>query len=516
MKRILVVILLITGFLSTGNLSSQADDFSDSFGNQADYITNENSVRIKAPALFEPCLTVITKQCIESISAEDENGKIYKATPLSTKSYQWESGILKQIPDWSLEGIKFQYETNIFGISVSQIPNGVEICSKDRTQCSGRNIGKIQMFIYPHFSSPKKPTLINFIDETNQKQCGTLVKPDFCYGPPLFGVNLKWTVKLVVNPFVQGVIWGRSTGPEFDVLTKNFKKSNFDLIQISGTNLKYEDFVVSELRNTPILSRSKSDYVRDYLWIEVNDNLSSYAKYVAGKCMDLLNGNQSVKMVSNAWQMNAPVWNADERILSVALFSPSKSFDGTLTKGYLEIAIPFDLVRCLWGVDSRYSAKASVQVTYPNSSEKQIVTFSQFNKNNSLYLVGNNFHYSNPTFGVKILEDSNPSFAESSQLDKLENLLTNRINLLIKKYPKDKSRLLRIRQLLVKTKIVDDKSSTKSSVDKRQINLELVLASIVRYEKSKDKGTYYCISSSNIQFRSGKKVVCPPGYNVEL
>jgi hypothetical protein len=396
-----IMIFLIVFSMTTPPLYAN-ESKPDAFGNFPDVITDQFGQPQPAPKLFEPCKGEIKETCIKSIKATDAFGKVYAASQQSTTSFQWQSGVLVEMPDWKLNGYQFDYGSDLFGVSISQIPNEIKACSHDGRYCSDFNSGKLQLFIYPHFKSTKTPSPITFLGENNQEQCGTKAKPESCFAPPLFGATLNWSLELYVKPLEAGVLWGRSTLSDYLVLNKANSKIPFDLIEISAKNLIYPDFIFTEIRNSEISNRAKSDYVRDYLWLEMNYRSNSYTNYLTDQCSISITNENFVRLSSNAWNMNKPQWNSKSQSLEIKLSSPSFDHLGSKTKGYLEVAIPQTLAKCLWNVRTKSIAKLDVEVFYDNNNEKQVVTFSQASNENSIKLTANNFHYSSPTFAIKL------------------------------------------------------------------------------------------------------------------
>ena len=396
-----MMISLIVLSISTPQLNAN-ELKPDTFGNFPDAITNSLGQPQAAPKMFRPCSAEITETCIKSISTTTADGKMYIATPQKSNSLQWQYGILEEMPDWKLNGYEFDYGSDLFGLSVRQIPNDLKSISHDGRQTSYLNFGKLQVILYPYFNAIKKPSLITFQNEENQLQCGTKAKPENCYAPPLFGSSLTWKMELYVEPLEAGVLWGRSISSNFKVITRASEKLPFDLVEISAKNLNYPDFVESEIRNTDVIFRKKSDYVRDYLVLELNYKSNNYTKYIANQCVENVKDDNYIRLSSNAWSMENPRWNSASRSLEIKLKSPSYDHLGSKTVGYLELSIPQPLAKCLWNVEGKSLAKLDVEVFYDDNNERQVVTLSQTSNEKVINLVANNFHYSSPIFAFKL------------------------------------------------------------------------------------------------------------------
>lgn len=404
---LLKLIVLISLFIFISHTALHAEDLKpDRFGNFPDVITNSLGQPQTAPKMFKPCSLQIKETCIKSISATTSDGKTYFASPQNSNSFQWQYGILEEMPDWKLEGYQFDYGSDLFGLSVRQVPNDIKSFSQDGRQTGYLNFGKLQVILYPYFNATKRPSLINFQNEINQLQCGTKIKAENCFAPPIFGTSLKWKIDLFVEPLEAGVLWGKSTSSDFKVVSRASEKLPFDLVEISAKNLIYPDFVISEIRDTDVISRIKSDYIRDYLVLELNYKSNSYTKYIAQNCVNTISNENFVKLSSNAWSMENPKWNSINQSLEIKLTSPSFDSRGSKTVGYLELSIPQSLAKCLWNIDAKSVAKLDVEVFYDTNNEKQVVTLSQTSTEKSINLVANNFHYSSPTFAFKLSKKS--------------------------------------------------------------------------------------------------------------
>jgi hypothetical protein len=400
-KAFIVFFSLLLSFANIPNAISESN-LVDEFGNKSDVITNSLGEVIPAPEIFRPCGMTISKQCIKSISATDANGKVFIAKPSGTLSYQWQSGLLVNVPDWELTNKNFLFGSNLFGISISQIPNDLKWRSANGFSGGDLNYGKLQVFIYPHFKSKVASQVINFAGEATQRQCGSPQNSELCFAPPLFGESLNWKIQMYVDPIEPGVLWGRSISSNYKVISKANSDNKFDFIEISGKNIEYPDFVLTEIRNRPILERKKSDYSRDYLVLELNYKTNNYTRYIANNCVNSFSKDNYVTLSSNAWSMENPKWNSLNSSLEIKLNSPSYTHLGAKTVGYLELEIPQALAKCLWDIKSNSISKLDVEVFYDQNNEKQVVSLIQTSTDRSIRLVANNFHYSSPTFAFKM------------------------------------------------------------------------------------------------------------------
>ena len=402
MKKVFIVFFSLLLSLASMPAAISESNLVDEFGNKSDVITNGLGEVIPAPEIFRPCGAAITKQCIKSITATDQNGVVFTAKPSGTLSYQWQSGLLVKVPDWELTKKEFSFGSNLFGVSISQSPNDLKWQSANGLSVGELNYGKIQVFLYPYFEGKITPQVVNFAGEKTQLQCGKAQNPEPCFAPPLFGESLNWKIQMYVKPIEPGVLWGRSTSGNFRTISKANPSFEWDLIEISGKNMEYPDFVFSEIRNQLISERSKSDYSRDYLWLEMHYKTNSFTRSLADKCVNSIPSDQYVTFASNAWSMDTPKWNTLSSSLEVKLTSPSYTHLGTKTVGYLELEIPQDLAKCLWDIKSNAISKLDVEVFYDQNNEKQIVSLIQTSTDRSIKLVANNFHYSSPTFAFKL------------------------------------------------------------------------------------------------------------------
>lgn len=402
MKKAFIVFFILLLSLANSPTAFSESNLVDEFGNKSDVITNSLEEVIPAPEIFRPCGNTITKQCIKSISATNENGVVFTAKPSGTFSYQWQSGLLVSVPDWELSNMNFSFGSNLFGASISQIPNDLKWRSANGFFRGEINFGKLQVFVYPYFKGELKSQIVEFEGEKTQRQCGSPQNPELCFAPPLFGESLNWKIQMYVNPIEPGVLWGRSTSSNYKVISNADSNQKLALIEISGRNIEYPDFVFNEIRNEPIPERTKSDYSRDYLWLELNYKNNNYTSYVAEKCVNSIPVDQYVTLSSNAWRMENPKWNSLNNSLEIKLNAPSYNHRGAKTAGYLELDIPQSLAKCLWNINANSIAKLDVEVFYDQNNEKQVVSLIQTSTDKSIKLVASNFHYSSPTFAFKL------------------------------------------------------------------------------------------------------------------
>ncbi|MCX6441982.1 MAG: hypothetical protein NTX60_04215, partial [Actinobacteria bacterium] len=141
MKKVFIAFFSLLLSLASMPAAISESNLVDEFGNKSDLITNSLGEVIPAPEIFKPCGTTITKQCIKSITATDQNGVVFTAKPSGTLSYQWQSGLLVKVPDWELTNKNFSFGSNRFGVSITQIPNDMKIRTADGLYETSLNLG---------------------------------------------------------------------------------------------------------------------------------------------------------------------------------------------------------------------------------------------------------------------------------------------------------------------------------------------------------------------------------------
>ena len=117
-------------------------------------------------------------------------------------------------------------------------------------------------------------------------------------------------------------------------------------------------------------------------------------------------------VLTNAYYMWNPTWDAVNNSINVKLQSTHTDVDGSLSKGYLEVRVPLQMAKCMWGVDVSGNINAKFTLTYPDGSNPDLITVTTTVKQDDFYMIAAGFHFSSPTISLK-LEKSVPASTES-------------------------------------------------------------------------------------------------------
>ena len=79
--------------------------------------------------------------------------------------------------------------------------------------------------------------------------------------------------------------------------------------------------------------------------------------------------------------------------------------DGSLNQGLIELQVPVEMAKCLWGVDLSRAVSASMSATYTDGSATQVISTKTSVRNNYYILSSYGFHYSSPLLKVKMQQD---------------------------------------------------------------------------------------------------------------
>jgi hypothetical protein len=127
---------------------------------------------------------------------------------------------------------------------------------------------------------------------------------------------------------------------------------------------------------------------------------ANYATTWMQKCF----ADSPMSMWSNGLIEGYPYWDLSDRTLSVTLPAPHLKEDGSQNVGNLNFEIPIAVANCMWGIDLRGATQTTVSVFYPELGTTEVMTADAKVLRDIYYLSLSNFHYSSPTFKVKIVQ----------------------------------------------------------------------------------------------------------------
>ena len=98
------------------------------------------------------------------------------------------------------------------------------------------------------------------------------------------------------------------------------------------------------------------------------------------------------------YSSSVPTWDTESRSFAFTVASTHLAMDGQASRGYYQLALSVDLVKCLWGNDAS-AANAQIRIVSGNGTS-QIATTNARQQDGIFYFTAANFEYSNPKLMV--------------------------------------------------------------------------------------------------------------------
>ena len=379
----------------------------------ADQVTDVN--------LFKNCISISDNNCIESISAQDQDGKSYPAIPTgrftnySLGNDSFASHIKGFGEEWDFQGLKFQNGTGKIIIFSYYIPPSFLHCWNDGN-CS-QNVEEFNTLIWPSNIDGGGPLQSQKLTGTNAIQvCPS--NPNNCTissSQWLFDsdVTITFNVRISSN-MIPAYAAGRAKNV---TITYSSLDSNTNKMTISASPLKLQQ-VFYGVPDSSIFERAFAIDDEINIFIGGSKNMSVNR---LGPCWNVPGVHGGVQIMTNAYGWTLPYWSTTDQMIKSDLKAPHFSVDGTINTGYLEISIPTEEAKCMWGVDLKNNVEAKVQFLDENGETQVIMALAKLYKSEYRLSVSG-FHYSSPTVGIKLLDTSNTPSQQSKRTSSATNL----------------------------------------------------------------------------------------------
>ena len=342
-------------------------------------------------------------RCIESLVATKADGTKIKAQPTGRIINQslgntdpYFKYIQGQSVEWEFPGLTFQNGSGRAFLRSYYWPASNLHCWSDGN-CSS-NEEEWGTYMVPSDLSGSRP-LVNLSQQDAQVICPS--NPSGCTlgSPPWeFGIDISFTLTVRMAPdFVPLYTQGRVKN--FQLTQLNSKNSSYHEFAISFTPLKLQN-VAYQLSDPSQIDHSLYETDQGVIWVYGMNNSKVRSLGNCGSVGGLV-------VSSNAYFMWNPVWNSENSSLDVRLQSTHRDLNGELSKGYLEVKVPLDMAKCLWGVDIAGNVTAKFSLIYPDQSSPDVISISSKVSQGNYEMVAAGFHFSSPTVQVKLL--NNPS-----------------------------------------------------------------------------------------------------------
>jgi len=371
---------------------------------------NANADSVSTPVnFFRPCAGN-DDQCIESISAVMPDGKVISGKLTGrTVNGAWGGndaflGVLQgQVDEWEFQGLRFENGTNRAIMRTYYWPPSDLHCWNDGN-CS-LNEEEWGLYFDPSWLDGYRPVVS--VNSEDAKIVCPNAESNCNLGSPPWQFNTTAKFRLVVrmpNSFNPLYTQGRAKEFSLTKIVNPISNGAYQIFQeeFSPITLQNVDY---QLPDISVIQRSLYTTDEPAIWTYGMNNSKVSSLGPCGR-------SGGLDVLTNAYYMWNPTWDSGNGAINVKLQSTHTDENGSLSKGYLEVRVPVQMAKCMWGVDVSGNINAKFTLTYPDGSSPDLITVTTSVKQNDFYMIAAGFHFSSPTISLK-LEKSAPAPSES-------------------------------------------------------------------------------------------------------
>jgi len=362
--------------------------------------------------IWQPCVSVNTSPCIQSLNLIDRSGKVLPATPKSpfvssyNFGYQTFAGNLYQ---WDVPGLKQANGNSQLWVTAEWFPLGTPYCWAPNQALNSCDYGvdSIRVSITPFGGGATEP--VHFPLLPSDKICGTVASPQLCYHGWDLSDQYQYQVTLKMPPnFSVAMMVGEGGG---GFVTKSVASDGSPLVTLTGAPALKTYAVNSEVNPNPD-DQSKAVTGGVSLTFYVQSTVSKEAIWTNG-----CNGGQTLSFWRTSIIGNTPFWSKEDDSIEMQMGGPHFLADGSLNSGLFQIQVPVTMAQCLWGVDLGKAIKATVSASYGNSGTTELLVTTANIRSAYYVLTSSGFHYSSPLLKMRLQQDASGSIPIVSPLD---------------------------------------------------------------------------------------------------
>ena len=352
---------------------------------------------------FASCVDEPEENCIESISATTPDGKTINGMLTNIRTdVDFNAGTFWHakgtIPVYEFPGLKFDYGSSRLIVRGFYWPDNSEYCAYG--SCTMHN-ESILAWVNPYAPGINNP----------------MFKTDVIFHLVL---HAPFTFQLFSSN-------GRAKNVQFKDSTfriaNNFKgvmtKSIWE-ISFTPIRLEQADFGSNDPAST-YQAVAYEDGPALWLYGMDNDVSAALEPCVFNVYTLHMNNNTPMSVYSNAVSMSMPRWDAKNKSIDIWTKSPHLTTAGELNTGYIEARIPLAMAKCMWGVSLEGNITGKIAVTYEDGSAPTTVTMTGSVTKDDYLLIIAGFHFSAPTFHIKLDQSMGEKVADNSATSKTSN-----------------------------------------------------------------------------------------------
>jgi hypothetical protein len=343
----------------------------------------DEPLKITGPLkLFEPCEPGQLYSCIEYVGIINDAGKVTEIftsgePELVSFPFGYQHSYTGRVYDWKTPNIIHGNGSEVLKIKAFYWPWGLA------TQCA------------PHPTTPERLNCGYYNDQ---------IHIDFVGAP---NNTVKYVVR-VRTPKDWSPRW--SVGAGKNGSTEFIKKSDgAGTFEIRATPA-LKSYYPPGTNYYPILNKSSLTYTDPVVPLKAGYTVTELKSVTLSSRQGQITRMQKcftdapMSMWSNGLIEWWSQWDVEDQTLSVTIPAPHLKEDGSQNVGNLNYEIPVAVANCMWGIDLKGATQTTVSLFYPELGTTEVMTADAKVLRDIYYLSLSNFHYSSPTFKVKIVQ----------------------------------------------------------------------------------------------------------------
>ena len=359
---------------------------------------------------FLLCASASEMNCIVSLSAEFEDGRVVSAIPTGVVS-KWDSRDYEQnirtyaATEWKIQGLKNSSGTNTV---VTQM-----WMQKPNTIGNQTDFGALDFTIFASLFDSTQ-------DELSPDLCKAMKVIGDCKYPPQFTQKVRFTTVFNSNLLEPGL----TTGSVENVTYTSKDIEGGKQFTIAGNAMEIPVNLPVEANTGPgDFTQALANHT--YWHLYTIDRRNTSFDWGNGKSCSPDNPIIS----SNAAYAGFPEFDKQTQEIKLKVSSPHLKADGkTLEVGQFRATISLAGIACLWGINSSaISPQANVNVTYDDgSSSVAVLTSRVVNKTFSIQATG--YHYSSPTIRLNLTEPTKSDLSKKITISCVKGKIAKKVS----------------------------------------------------------------------------------------
>ena len=373
----------------------------------------------------KPCAMTTERPCLDSITATNASGEITKAILLTeTRRYplSYAGQFTESIDnyEWRIPGTKHENGNDRISVNIMYFPYGAKYCWLEN-QCM---TGVDELILHAVGSWwDKQAPVVEFPHKPSNFMCGTKANPSLCgLG---WGTDKRFQYSFNIKTG-KDFKFSHANGEALDgSITEFTNKDNENVITFSGKPVDVSFVFTTDLNPNTIYTQPKADVTLAHLNAYIQSTRSDQSKWLErcdyGRGMSLWYSGQLISL---------PAWYPEDQAVGISIASAHLRVDGTDNVGAFNISVPLETAKCLWGVDLSKAVTAYVSASYADSGAPEIVTTTTNVSNGNFNIKASGFHFSSPSFRVKLKQGSEiPTVASSTTEPKAEPAIVKKLTI---------------------------------------------------------------------------------------